>query len=254
MKSTTKKIGMLFMLSAMLLLSSCLKSSQGSWAGDGEYSYIAIDEATSTIYARTISGYFITNEKIKTFSPGTIVFLSYQIDLDNEAERTMIGDNNNVTVYHATLAGEPDVVAEQSTIHLMEAPEMPIVYFENIFSPLFASNIYFGDRWLFPYQAKVKKGENLKVSFYKADVDDTTSLTSDYVIIDIRLTKEGEAEEGAEEKVVEDYVVVNFTQLRAELNMMFGDKDKVNLKFRFYREANEDKLVTLKDSYALQLR
>ena len=56
MKSTTKKIGMLFMLSAMLLLSSCLKSSQGSWAGDGEYSYIAIDEATSTIYARTISG------------------------------------------------------------------------------------------------------------------------------------------------------------------------------------------------------
>ncbi len=249
MKSITKKISLLLVLSATLFLSSCLDSSEGSWAGNEEYSYITRDAATNTVYARTIAGYFITSEKIKTYPEGTIAFISYQINLDDEAQRTLIGEKQNMNVYHATLAGEP-VIADQTTLKFSEIPEAPIVHFENLMNPTFASNNYFGDRWLFPYQVKLKKRETMKANFYKVPNEGETS--SDEVIIDIRLTKGGAAEEGASEKLTGEYVVVNFEDLR----MMFdsSDKDIINLRFRFYRTANKDELFTTSDRFPLQIK
>ena len=249
MKSITKKISLLLVLSATLFLSSCLDSGQGSWTGNEEYSYITRDEITNIAYARTLSGYFITSEKIKSYPEGTVAFISYQIDLDDEAQRTMIGESQNIIVYHATLAGEPTKV-DQTTIKFMDAPEAPIVHFENILSPIFASNNFFGDRWYFPFQVKLKKGEEVKANFYKATNESETS--SDEIIVDIRLTKFGQAEEGATEKLEGDYAVVNFSDLR----MMFegSDKEFLNLKFRFYRTDNKDELFTTTESYPIQLK
>ena len=226
-----------------------INSGQGSWFGNEEYSYISRDETTSTVYARTISGYFITSEKIKSYPEGTVAFISYKIDFDDEAQRTMIGESQNIIVYHVTLAGEP-VKVDQTTIKFMDAPEAPIVHFENIMNPTFASNNFFGDRWLFPFQVKLKKGETVKANFYKATNESETS--SDEIIVDIRLTKFGQAEEGATEKIEGDYAVVNFSDLR----QMFdgSDKEILKIKFRFYRAANKDEIFTTSEVYPLQLK
>ena len=250
MKSITKKISLLLVFSAVLFLSSCLDSGKGSYAGNAEYSYITLDAASNTVYARTISGHYITSERIKLLSPETIAFISYQIDFDESQQSTIFEDGRELIVYHATIAGEP-VVASQSQIRIMDAPEAPIEYFENIFNPIFTSNKYFGDRWLFPYQAKMKKGDTAKISFYKGTEEDSSDSSSNEVIIDIRLTISGQAEAGATEMLVEDYVVANFSDLRR----MYGgsDKENINLKFRFYRKANSDQLFTLPEAYPMQL-
>lgn len=251
MKSITKKISLLLVFSAILFLSSCLDSGKGSYAGNSEYSYITRDAISNAVYARTISGHYITSEKIKLLAPGSIVFVSYQINFDEVEQSIIVEDGRDVIVYHAIIPGEP-VVANQSRISLMSAPDAPIMHFENIFNPIFASNKYFGDRWLFPYQVKMKKGEDIKIEFYKGTEDDSSSSSDDDLIIDVRFTKSGEAEAGATENVVEDYVVANFSDIRS---MFEGrDKDKVNLKFRFYRKANGEDLFTLPDVYSMQLK
>lgn len=249
MKSITKKISLLLVLSATLFLSSCLDSDAGSWAGNEEYSYITQDPATNLVYARTIQGYFITSEKIRSFfSDGDIGFISYQINFD-EAERTMIGDQKNIIVYHADLAGEPVKVA-QTKVKFESVPDAPIVHFENIMTPIFSENTYFGDRWYFPFQVKLKKGEKVKANFYK--VPDEGETSSDEVIIDIRLTKSGEAEDGATDKTVADFAVADFSDLR----MMFegSGKKELNLKFRFYRTINKDDLYTTTEIYTIHLK
>lgn len=223
-----------------------INEGKESWVAKEEYSYITRDEVTNIVYARTISGYFITSEKIKIIPIGTIAFISYQIDF-GEAKQTIIG--NNTIVYHATLADET-VIVDQTPVKFMEIPEMPIIYFENILNPTFASNAYFGDRWFFPFQVKLKKGETVKANFYKAA--DEIGMSNDEVIIDIRLTKNGEAEDGATDKVVVEYIVADFSDLR----MMFegSDKNELKLKFRFYRTLNKDDLYTTTEVYSLQLK
>ena len=248
MKSLTKKISVLLLLSVTFFLSSCLDSSSGSWIGNQEFSYIDKDEATGTIYARTEVGYYITSEKIKTLTPGATAELSYQIDFD-EAQQTLIGENKNVIIYHATLAGEPNIL-DQSTLRTIEdAPGVPPVYFESIVNPTYADNEHFGDRWKIPFTIKLKKGETPKVSFYLQSEE--FDPTSDEVIIDIRVKIVGEAEEGATEKIAGDIVVANMSELRTMFSGI--DSDKLNIKFRFYRSANKDELYTSQQAYPIRI-
>lgn len=249
MRLITKKISLLFMLSAVLFLSSCLDTGKGSYAGKKEYSYIARDQTTSLIYARTISGNLITSEKIKTLSPGSIAFLTYEIDLE-KAEQTMIGFNNNVIVYTAVLGAEP-TIAEQSRLRLTNAPEAPAIHFENIFyPPTFSSNDYFDDRWLFHYVVKLKKGETVKADFYTT-TETASNGDSNEIIIDIRLTKSGDADNGPAE-MIEEYVVADFSDLRSMYKE--SGKDNIKLKFRFYKATKENELYTTSDTFTMSLK
>ncbi len=249
MKSITKKISLLLVLSAVLFLSSCLKSGEQSYIGNEEFSYITQDDKTGTIYARTLGGYFITSEKINLLTPGTTAFLTYQIT--EETEKIVTGENGNVTIFKSAMGAEP-ISISQSTLMFTDAPNVPIVYFENLIKPIFTSNEYFGDRWLIGYTANVKKGENMKVNFYKTNVEASTANTNEEVIIDVRLVKSGEAESGATDKLETKVVTANFSSLRA----MFkgSDKEKINIKFRFYRTANKEEIYTTSEIFSMQLK
>ena len=236
MKSITKKISLLLILSAVLFLSSCLDSGSPSYIGKQEPSYITQGLTTGTIYARTQAGYYITSPKIKQLTPGTIALLSYQVKTEEDEKVTV---DENVVAYMVELGAEPKTL-DQTILQLSTPPEVTTPKkFESLMEPLFASNIYFGDRWIFPYTYKIKKGESVKVNFYKASNEDAKTANSD-ALIDVRLERLGTAEAGAAEKLEGDNIVVDFSQLRMMLADKADSQGKVSIKFRYYRLDNED--------------
>ena len=135
MKAITKKLSLLLMLSAVLFLSSCLESGSNSYIGNEEYSYITSSQTTGTVYARTLAGHLITSPKISQLSPGTAAFLTYQVT--EETERVTLEDN--LVVYKVNLGAEPKSI-DKTVLFQGSAPEMPVVKFESLMEPLFASN------------------------------------------------------------------------------------------------------------------
>ncbi len=249
MKSITKKISLLLVLSAVLFLSSCLDSGQQSYIGDKEYSYITRDEASGTIYARTLAGYFITSSKISLLTPGTVAFLTYQVT--EETEKVSIGEN--VSVYKVTTDGEP-IEIDQTPLQSTSAPVVEnIVFFESLMEPIYAENEYFGDRWLFPYTYKAKKGENLSVKFYRAEQSPSEDPVNNEVIIDVRLEKMGNPESGAVEKLEGNYIATNMSMLRNILVGNAGIDGKVNIKFRYYRADQPGALFTSNKFYSIRI-
>ena len=233
MKTMTKKLSLLFVLSATLLLSSCLGTGEQSHIGSGEYSYIELDQTTNTIYARTDYGYFITSPKIQQLSPGTTAFLSYQVT--EQTETTSIGDN--IVVYKVTLGAEP-VQIDQSILQSATAPNVPPVKFESLTEPYFRINQYFGDRWLFQYEYKAKKGENVRVNFYKATEEEAKENNTD-VLIDIRLEKFGTPDEGSAEKLERNFVSADMSLIRSTMADKADYNGNVNIKLRYYRSNND---------------
>ena len=95
----------------------------------------------------------------------------------------------------------------------------------------------------------LKKGETSKVSFYLEP--DEFDSSSDEVIIDVRVTKGGVAEEGAAEKLTGDIVIANMSELRT---MFAGSEaEELKIKFRFYRSTNKDELYTSQQAYTIKL-
>ena len=249
MKSITKKISLLLVLSAVLFLSSCLDSGQQSYIGDKEYSYITRDEASGTIYARTLAGYFITSAKISLLTPGTTAFLTYQVT--EETEKISIGEN--VSVYKVTNGGEP-IEIDQTALQTTSAPEVEKpVFFESLMEPIFAENEYFGDRWLFPYTFKAKKGENVSVRFYRAEQSPSENSVKNEILIDVRLEKMGNPESGAAEKLEGNYIAANLSMLRTILAGDAGTDGKVNVKFRYYRADQPGALYTSNKFYSIRI-
>ena len=163
---------------------------------------------------------------------------------------TSIGEIvENATKYSKTIVitgGEP-ISIDQTLLQLSTVPTVDPVYFESLLEPIFAQNEYFGDRWLFPYTYKSKKGENVSVKFYKS----STVESNGDIIIDVRLEKSGNPEAGAADIIHGDYVSVNMSLLR---NLIVADADggkKVTVKFRYYRADQQKELYTSNKSYSI---
>ena len=238
MKTITRKISLLLMLGAVLFLGSCLDSSGDSYILK-EVSYITQGETTGIIYARTLSGFRITSPKIKQLEPGTMAILSFQVRT-SEDETVLVDENTDAFVVE--LGEEPEVL-DQTTLISDTAPDIPAVKFESLMDPVFAQNDYFGDLWIFPYTYKIKKGENVKVKFYIASEEDAATANIG-VLIDVRLEKLGTPEEGATEKREGDNIVVNLSELRTLVSDKADVDGKLNIKFRYYREENENLIIT----------
>lgn len=248
MKSITKKISLLLLLSTTLFFSSCLDSGDSSYYGNDEYSYITQSDA-GRIYARTASSYLITSAKINTLTPGTIALLTYQVDEESE----IIKLDEYTNLYNVRLGKEP-IILNQESIQLRSAPEEEDpMFFESIIAPpawVINSSEYFGDRWPFTLQYKAKKGENVKVSFYRVPEDELPENLNADVLIDIRIKKSGTPDSDANnEQLIQDLVVANMSQLRdissnidgQESASGQGTKD-LRIKFRFYRADKKGEL------------
>ena len=234
------------MLSAVLFLSSCLDSGSNSYIGNEEYSYITSSQTTGKVYARTLAGYMITSPKIQQLTPGTAAFLTYQVT----EETPKVTVEEGATVFDVNLGAEP-ITIDKTVLFYGNAPEAPVVKFESLMEPVFARNEYFGDLWLFPYTYSIKKGESVKVQFYKADKDpsDLNNETFD-VLIDVRLVKTGTPEANASPKIEGEYITVDMSSLRL---LMADDADadgNLNVKFRYYRSDYEG-LYTSNKAYSM---
>lgn len=246
MKSITKKISLLLILSAVLLLSSCLDSGSNSYTGTQEPCYITIGSA-GIVYARTPANYLITSPKIKELRPGTIAVISYQVR--NQEDETVKVDDNAIA-YIVELGGEP-VTLDQTSLTLGYAPEVPVVKFENIMTPIYAQNLFFGDLWIFPHTFKVKKGQRAKVSFYQTSEEDAKAADSD-VLIDVRLEKLGTPDNDTADKLEGNNIVADFSVLRTMLADKANSQGKVSIKFRYYR-SDMDKPYTSYDTYYMHI-
>ena len=154
MKTAVKKISLLLIVSVTLLLSSCLDSGPNTYIGYDEYSFITQSE-TGVVFARTASGNLITSQKISSLQPGTAVLLSYEVSEEDE----IIKVDEFTNIYKVNLGKEP-IILKQEPLKLSSAPEAEPVYIEDIFEPqtwVTTKSFYFGDRWPFTFQYKVKK-------------------------------------------------------------------------------------------------
>ena len=239
MKTITKKISLLLVLSATLLLSSCLSMGDRHYIGTDEVSYITEGQITGKVYARTLAGFLITSPKIQQLTPGTIARLSYQVKPDED--QTVTVDENTVA-YIVEVGAEPETL-DQTILNFSTAPDVPAVKFESLREPLFFQHEFFGDRWIFPYTYKAKKGENVKVSFYKASDEDALAVNCN-VLIDVRLEKFGTAESGAGEKIEGDNIVVNFSEIRTLYADKADTEGKIRIKFRYDRLDYKDLYVS----------
>jgi hypothetical protein len=244
MKSITKKISLLLMLSAVLFLSSCLDSGSNSYIGNEEYSYITSSQTSGIVYARTIAGYMITSPKIQQLTPGTAAFLTYQVT--DETPTVVVEEG--ATAFKVNLGAEPKTI-ERTILFPSNAPEAPIVKFENLMEPVFARNDFFGDLWLFPYTYSIKKGENVNVTFHKAEQSES-DVNSNYIIIDVRMTVTGTPEENASSEIKGDYITVDMSSLRMTSAQDADVSGNLNIKFRFYR-SDHDGLYTSNKMYSM---
>lgn len=245
MKSITRKISLLLMLSAVLFLSSCLDSGSNSYIGNEEYSYITSSQTTGKVYARTVAGYMITSPKIQQLTPGTAAFLTYQVT----EETPKVTIEEGATVYDVNLGAEPNTI-DKTVLIPVNAPEAPLVKFESLMEPIFARNEYFGDLWLFPFTYSIKKGESIKVQFYKADEDPSDNNDSYDVLIDVRLVKTGTAEADASPKIEGKYITVDMSSLRMLMADGASAEGNLNIKFRYYRSDYEG-LYTSNKAYSM---
>ena len=247
MKSITKKISLLIVLSVTLFLSSCLDTGSQHYIGTKEISYITEGQLTGKVYARTIAGLYITSPKIALLTPGTIARLSYQVKPD---ENEQVAVDENVKAYIVELGAEPETM-DQTILNFSSAPDVPAVKFESLREPLFFQHDFFGDRWIFPYTFKMKKGESVKVSFYIASDEDAKAVNST-ALIDVRLEKFGTAEANATDKIEGDNIVVDFSEIRSYLADKADTQGKISIKFRYYN-PDSDKLYTSNNGYLMHI-
>lgn len=241
MKSIKQKFSLLLLVSTVIFLSSCLDSGSQSIIGTQEPSYIT-SGMMGTTYARTQRGYLITGPQIQTLTPGRIALLSYQIT--EESEQVTVEDG--IIASKVQLSREPEIL-DQTDLMMLEAPEEENpLNFETIREPLYAPNEYFGDRWIFSYTYKAKKGENFSAKFYLASEEDAEAADSD-VLIDVRLEKSGTSESGAAEKIEGQNLVVDMSYIRAAMSNKVNANNKLYIKFRYYRSDNQDIFVTHKN-------
>ena len=235
MKSITKKLSLLIILSSVLFLSSCLSSGSNSYIGNGKLALIV--QGSNNVYARTEDKLYIISPEIKQLTPGSIVRLSFQVDFD---EGKLVAVDAKNSAYEVELAGQPEEL-KQTELQNSEAPDEPIVKFEFLSSPKYAQDDFFGDRWIFIYENAQE--ESVNVNFYKASEEDAKAMNTD-VLIDVRLEVVGTAEKAVSEKKKDKYIVVNLSDLRTD----FADKadidGNIKIKFRNYRIGNENAEVS----------
>lgn len=227
-----RKISLLLVLSAVLFLSSCLDSGDQSYLGRDEYSYITETE-TGIVYARTTGGNYITSSKISLLTPGTTAFLTYQITEETE----VITVDENMIIHKVALGADP-IEIDQEQLQQIAAPETDTVYFESLIAPptwITHQSLYYGDRWPFEYRYNAKKGEYVRVSFYKVLEDNHPENLNADVLIDVRIEKFGTPEAGAKEELKGDLIVANMSMLRPMPSVDSQETKQLNIKFRFFR-------------------
>ena len=244
MKSITKKISLLLLLSVTLFLTSCLDSDGESYIGNQEFSYITQTQLGRS-YARTAAGKLITSDRINLLAPGTVALLTYQIDENTETIKV----DEYTSIYKVVLGAEP-VILDQEALKLTSAleeeeGEEPF-YFESVIAPptwLTMSSEFFGDRWPFSFQYKAKKGEEVKISFYKVPDDEVPANINADILIDIRLTSTSTPEASAPEELRNDAMIANLSALRHLSQDIDNDEPRqLRVKFRFHRSDNIGRL------------
>ncbi|HZJ80195.1 MAG TPA: hypothetical protein VFC69_06435 [Dysgonamonadaceae bacterium] len=246
MKSITKKISLLLILSATLFLSSCLDSGNQSIIRNDEPSYITRG-STGTLYARTQIGLLITFPEIETLTPENIAILSYQITGESERKIVDIIDGNEIVADVAELSKKP-VPIFKTTLDLSPNPDITSHKLVRLFDPLYAQNEFFGDLWVFSYNIKITKGETANVRFFKASEEDADKENTD-VLIDIVVEKTGTPTEGAAEKIEGEDIAVDMSQLRLMMADKADKEGNIKIKFRYSRSDKDKPVIMSSDSY-----
>lgn len=244
MKSITKKINLLLLLSVALFMSSCLDSGPSSYIGNNEYSYIANEGGV--MYARTFYGYLITSPKINTLTPGTTALITYQVTEDSET--VTVGED--LTIFKADLGGEPhkldqtELQPEPTTPYEIET--LPFVSFNLPSTYITNRSEYFGYCWPIVYQYKAEKEQRVNIGFYKVDEVNLPENFDADILVDVRIEMfNTPAEKEAENK--EEIIVVDMSSLKgAPTNKEKPEFKDLKVKFRYYLNVkdSEPKLHT----------
>lgn len=225
-----------------VLMSSCLKEGDRSFSGN-YLAYVTKDKTSGIIYAKAFSYqsggmlYYqgaMASPKLNEHRPGYWAFIGCSW---NEQNGMLEGSNG--TVYNVQMTSEPAIIP-MSVLNLAAAPisEKSLSFLLN--SPIYdqkAKDNFLEDKWLFPFQCKMKKDEKATLEFYFNSKDAENKKSE--IVIDIVLTKIGEAT-GTSEELKQNYTYVDFSLLRDELNHAGTYDSHILVKFRFHKDDVDD--------------
>ncbi|MDD2247284.1 MULTISPECIES: hypothetical protein [Proteiniphilum] len=216
-----------------LLLTSCLGDGNSNYS-EASVAYIAMDNASSKIYGRTLTGRLITSAQMQGMTPGTFQFLRYSWEEEYGEEK--IGDKYADKV---VISGDPKLISRADLIMadppVVETPDK----FLAIDPPYYAADeIYLGDHWLFQYAYEYKKGQTVSLEFYKINKE---GANDDEVFIEIHLVIDGTPEAGASTTSGSDIIALNMAPIRAmyEGTSQTNTKD-IKIQFRYYLKNRND--------------
>lgn len=209
-----KTIFIFSILVAGLFMTSCLGEVSNSYT-DSSFVYIEMSD-DGTMFGKTISPYshtrLITHSNMIMMNPGSIKVMNYNWE-ESYGTTTMRLDGDTFHADNVNLSGEPADISNV-TLRMTELPEIgdPNDFIE-ILPPIYADNKDFmGDKWIFQYAYKARKGENAVVEFYKRNDDEENG---DKIIIDINITLVGTPDGTATEDRA-DAIALNMSPLRYE--------------------------------------
>lgn len=230
---------MMFFLSIIgvsLLMTSCLGAGSQNFS-EPAIAYIARDNASGLVYARTSSGRFITSSQIQTMLPGSFKLFYYSWE-----ESYGLATIENTTVYKDVIISGNSYDIPTTRVLTNPVSEVKFKPFVGISQEVYYADnqTYFDDHWILEYAYKAKEGENPIVSFYLREEE---SESRDEVVIDIRLSLSGTAT-GTSETNKSAMVAVDMAPVRAKYSAMeTGSSRRMSVKFNYYVEDNDTELL-----------
>jgi len=240
----------LYLFSAFMMgisLSSCLGDTGANTAGS-DFAMIHESNDNTPMFAWIAGGGLglsLTWTGISSeYTPGDLLYLSYDVDLSNQSGGVITTDKSNIQVVESYRTQDQkrfqigEGVADTSLVnneHQFEALQLRLQYIQEI---------VFKDRWIFTARVKLKEGQIMDPQFFydtrpEMQHTSTGAALEDAIVIDVRLNikNEGDGTAASQDKTF----VVDFSQIRNQIfNSQTEDKKVYKIWLRYY-DSNKSK-------------
>lgn len=236
-----KKISFFILFPIVFLMSSCLGDTESAINTTSDYVYVTSSNGVK--YAISYNYVMpLTSSEILSLQEGSVVNMSYKVNLDNGVNQDGIYKAENVVIEQSEIY----TPASQSTVSVASAPVVGSDETDKAFittpTALLSSGSLFGDRWIFSYSCSLAGAQYSAINVYydennQFDNDGTTALADGTIVVDLRLSK-GTPESEVTATTQSKKAVLNLSTIRQILESKVVNagltQKTYNVRFRTY--------------------
>lgn len=236
MKKTVSAI-MAILVSASLLLTSCLGDSDNSTSGTG-FMYVTQGTTTSKIGVLNVYGVptQVSHSAVSNLSLGDMAYVTYTIKSSDYQSSGVVSPESLLVQEGGVFPSSRNVYPSISTVDTTMITE-----YSNVFGGLalyhWSPYTSFGDREVFSFTCRIPENEDApRLEFYydESKQGNKGVATEEFTrIIDVRMKRYGNGT--GENKTRTFSVVADFSTLRGLFNQYKNDNNVMEVKFRFFK-------------------